>query len=292
MIRLEHLRFGYNGGDDVLLGFATGRQAAVASMQPMLRAPGVFDDRGRRAPLAFPQGVTEEGVMAVVPGGFDEHATQMGVAGFGDVSAGACDAAGVFRGDEAGKGHEAGRGGKPTRIAQFGGDGQGGEVVDPAEAPQARGAGAERFDREQVPQLEVDRLQPAEGFVDGADVGAMGLFEGGQRPALRLKPLAVALGPGLLSGGKAAAVPEARAGAGWEVAVDGCADDDDAVIIESSRELFRFRRGALTEATLRNCAREWKETCGDAQAGRSRACRVRSILDVQMSAALVPWGAV
>ena len=75
------------------------------------------------------------------------------------------------------------RGGKAARVAEFGGDGERGEIVDAAEAAQALDAGPQRLERQQVAQFGVDGLEPGDGFVDGADVGAVGLLERGERPA-------------------------------------------------------------------------------------------------------------
>jgi hypothetical protein len=65
-------------------------------------------------------------------------------------------------------------------------DGERGEIVDAAEAAQARDPGREGFERQQIAQFGIDRVQPGNGFVDGADVGPMRLLKRGQRPALRL----------------------------------------------------------------------------------------------------------
>ena len=126
--------------------------------------------------------------MAILPGGFDEHAAQMRIARFGDRAARLFGATGVFGGDESGEGHQTGRSGKAARVAEFGGDGERGEIVDAAEAAQPFDAGPQGLDGEQVAQFEVDGVQAGDGLVDGADVGAMGVFEGGQRPALGLQP--------------------------------------------------------------------------------------------------------
>lgn len=102
--------------------------------------------------------------MPVVPRGFDEHAPQMRIARFGDRAVDAFGTAGVLRGDQAGKRHEARRRGKASGVAEFGGNGERGEVVDPAEAAQAFDTRAQRLDREQIAQLEIDGLEARDGF--------------------------------------------------------------------------------------------------------------------------------
>jgi hypothetical protein len=91
----------------------------------------------------------------------------MRIARFGDRAAGLFGAAGTFGRDEAGTGHHARRGWKTARVTEFGSDGEGGEVIDAAEAAQAFAPGAKRFDGEEVTQF----------IVDGADVGTMRLLE-------------------------------------------------------------------------------------------------------------------
>ena len=44
----------------------------------------IDNNRGRRAALAESEGDPEERVMAVMPGGLDEDAPQMGIAGLGN----------------------------------------------------------------------------------------------------------------------------------------------------------------------------------------------------------------
>jgi hypothetical protein len=111
-------------------------------VQTVLRAPGLLDDGGRCPALALAQRVTEEGVMPVVPRGFDEDPAEMRVAGFGDAAARLFRATRIFGRDEAGEGHDARGGRKAAGVAQFRGDGQRGEIVDAAEAAEALDARA------------------------------------------------------------------------------------------------------------------------------------------------------
>src|SRR2546430_7082940 len=109
------------------------------------------------APRPLLKGPTEKRVMAIVPGGFDEDASDMGIASFRDRAAGLLRATGVLGRHESDEAHEARGGGKAARVAEFGGDGQRGEIVDTAEAAQAFDTGFGRIEREQVPQVRVDR---------------------------------------------------------------------------------------------------------------------------------------
>ena len=83
-----------------------------------------------------PQRGADERMVPIVPGGFDEHAPEMGVAGFGDRALRALGAAGVFGRDEADEGHGTRRSGKAAGVAELRGDGERGEIIDAAEAAQ------------------------------------------------------------------------------------------------------------------------------------------------------------
>jgi hypothetical protein len=190
----------------VLFGFAARGTAYVAAMQPMRRGPGLGDDRRRRTVLALAQRLADKGVVPIVPGGFDEHAADVGVAGFGDGALRAFGPARVLGRDQADKGHRAGRRRKPTRVAELGGNRQRREVVDAAEAAEALHARPARLEVEQGGEILFDRAQAGERFVDGAEVGAMGLLQRGDRPRLAAEPEMVPLRPGLLGRGEPSAV--------------------------------------------------------------------------------------
>jgi hypothetical protein len=88
--------------------------------------------------------------MAVVPRGFDQHAPDVGIAGFGNCAARLLRPAGMLRGHQADEGHEARGRGKATRVPQFGGDREGGEIVDAAETAEALDPGLQRLDRQEI----------------------------------------------------------------------------------------------------------------------------------------------
>ena len=131
-----------DGGDDELFGFPADGEAPIAAVQPPLCVPRDVDRGGWGAALPPLQRGPQKRMMAILPGGFDEHTSEMRVASFGDRAARPFGAAGMLGRDEASKGHQARRGREPARVAEFGGNGQGGEIVDAAEAAQALDAGA------------------------------------------------------------------------------------------------------------------------------------------------------
>jgi hypothetical protein len=124
--------------------------------------------------------------MPVLPRRFDQDAAEMRVAGFGDRPPRLFGAARVFGGHEAGKGHDPWRRGEAAGVAEFGSDGEGGEIVDAAEAAEPLDPRSQGLEGEEITQFGIDRLQPAEGFIDRTDVGSMGLLKRGQGPALGL----------------------------------------------------------------------------------------------------------
>ena len=129
----------------MLFGFPAGGEALVAAMEPVLCGPGLGNDDGRCAALTLPEGIADEGMVAVMPGGFDEHAPQVGVAGFGDGAASLFVAAGMLRGDEPDEGHRAWGRGEAPWVAEFGSDGKGGQIVDAAKAAEANDARPQRL---------------------------------------------------------------------------------------------------------------------------------------------------
>jgi hypothetical protein len=96
--------------------------------------------------LGFPR-AAEKRMVAVLPGGFDEDPPEMGVAGFGNGASGLFRPAGLFGGDQTGQRHDARCRRETAGIAQFGGNGQGGEIIDAAETPQPFDARAQRLER-------------------------------------------------------------------------------------------------------------------------------------------------
>jgi hypothetical protein len=179
----------------VLFRFPAGCQPPVAAVKPLLGAPRVRNNVRGRPALATVQRLPHEGVMPVVPGGFDENAPQMRVAGLGYRPAGLGRPTGVLRWYQSDKGHQAGGGRKARRVAQFGGDRQGREIVDASKAAETAGPGPQRLEVEQGPQVLLDGAQPRHDFIDGPQLRLMGLRERGEGPRLRPYPDVVPLGP-------------------------------------------------------------------------------------------------
>src|SRR4029079_9237959 len=105
-------------GDDMLFRFATGGESLIAAIETLLRAPGGDPGRFRSLALASAQLFADEGVVPIVPRGFDEDAAHMSIARLGDRPRGAPRSARVLGGNQADVGHQAPRGGEPPRVPQ------------------------------------------------------------------------------------------------------------------------------------------------------------------------------
>ena len=80
----ERTEFANDGDDDFLLTFATRFEGDVASVKPVLHAPGERFDVFGLAFLAFAERATNLGCFAIVLSAFDKHPSGMTVATFGD----------------------------------------------------------------------------------------------------------------------------------------------------------------------------------------------------------------
>lgn len=157
----------------MLFRFAAGGESLVPTIETLLRAPR-RDQRGRRrARLSSTQLFPDEGMVAIVPGGFDEHATDVRVAGLGDRATRPVRPARVLGREETDIRHQAAGRRKPARVAQFSGNRQCREIVHPTEAAQALHPTAQWFECHQLLQLSFDRTQASHGFVDRAQIGFM-----------------------------------------------------------------------------------------------------------------------
>ena len=116
--------------------------------------------------------------------------------------------AGVLGRHEPDKRHQSRRRREASWVAKFGGNRQRGQIVDATKTSQPLDARLQRLEREQRAQILLDRAEPSDRLVHGAQIRAMGLIEGGHRPRLGSQPRLVALRPRFLGAREAAAVPE------------------------------------------------------------------------------------
>ena len=74
---------------------------------------------------------------------------------------------------------------KARGVPELHRDGEGGDIIDPAEAAEPSHARRQRLDRECGLQVRVDRMEPRDDVVNRAAIGRERLLERGQRPVLR-----------------------------------------------------------------------------------------------------------
>ncbi len=74
-------------GHDMLVGFAATGEMTIAMMEALLRVPRLGTGRRRGACLAKAERAADERMVAIVPRGFDEHASEMGIAGLRNAAA-------------------------------------------------------------------------------------------------------------------------------------------------------------------------------------------------------------
>ena len=110
----------------------------------------------------------------------------------------------------------------------------------------------------------VSTVEAGDGFVDGADVGAVGLLERSERPSLRLQPGGVTFGPRLFGEREAAAVPEEE----FREAVSG-AQQIDGDVFATTEQIARgfFLLGRNVDGGERTRAVEDGELGGIAAIG-------------------------
>ena len=181
-------------------------------MEALLRRPGARNDVRGGTALARPEGGADERMMAIVPRRFDEHPTQMGVARFGDAALRA------FRRRSSAPTAPGRRRPCARRRGKATGSPSSAAMVNAVRSSMPRkqrsrcDAGCSGASVEQGAQVLFDSRESGDGFIDRAQIGPMRLIEGRERPRLRPQPGVVALGPGLLGRGEAAAVAEQEFG--------------------------------------------------------------------------------
>ena len=133
----ESEQFATHGRHDVLTGLAPRREAAVAVVQTVLGLPGNGFDGFTEMALAMTESGPAAGTMLIGPGGLNEHAPQVRVAGLRDVPAPDAWPAGMLAGDDAAITHELTGVIEARRRPDFRHDGGGRDPGDTAQSLQA-----------------------------------------------------------------------------------------------------------------------------------------------------------
>src|SRR5438309_1978782 len=113
---------------------AVAEEMPVAAMQALLRPPRVADDRVGLALAAVRQRAADGGSVPIVPGGLDQDAPGVTVAGFGQRSAALRLARGVLARHAPEVGHEFARPAEALEVHDLGQQDDRRQRVDPAEA--------------------------------------------------------------------------------------------------------------------------------------------------------------
>src|SRR5712691_2275216 len=115
---------------------AVADEMTIAPVQSLLRTPRLSDD-GRRLPVApGGQRVAHRGPMPIGPGGLDEDAPGVRVAGFGQGAPALGLARGILTRDQPQVGHQFPWAVEALEVHDLGEQDHGRQGVDPAEAPQ------------------------------------------------------------------------------------------------------------------------------------------------------------
>src|SRR5262249_46816151 len=109
-------QFTGDGNDRDRGALAVAHEMSVASMQPLLRVPGLGHDVTGLALDPPGDGATEAGTVPIVPGRFDEDAAYMGVPSFGDPAVALGVARGVLTRHQAHVGHQLAGGAEALEI--------------------------------------------------------------------------------------------------------------------------------------------------------------------------------
>src|SRR5882762_552066 len=131
-----------DGGYDLGLVFPLAEQLSIAAMQSMLGFPGNLFHLRAEVGLSFQKIASQPRSELIGPGGFDHDASQMSVARLGDPGLDPAGAARVFAGNQAAVTHELSGAGEARQFADFGDDGDGTDLGDPAKRLQGLDHGA------------------------------------------------------------------------------------------------------------------------------------------------------
>ena len=143
------------------------RERGEPPAEPLLRVVGQCD-HPRGLPLAPPpQRQPDGGAVAIVPGGFDQDAAEVRIAGLGDPAVPDVLPAARFTGDHPEEGHQLTRAGKPPEVMELSDDDQRRERVHAPETPQPPDGRAIRLLPGDLGDVGVELADPRLELCDG-----------------------------------------------------------------------------------------------------------------------------
>ena len=195
--------------DDGFLGrFSSEGETHEASVQPIMGAIGESDHTGGLSLAPASEREADRGSMAVMPGGLDEEASRVGVAGSGDGAAVLRVAARVFAGDEAEEGHEGAGSREAAEVVELGDEAHRGDGVDAAEAAEPSNRLAVGFLGTAGGELFVEMTEPFFELIEGDEIAVEGGLARGIVKVERVEPGEVACAPRALGSGEEAVAAE------------------------------------------------------------------------------------
>ncbi len=183
-------------GDHMRHRFASSQEPPIARMQAMLGLPGNLDDMRGLATLSGAQRIGAFGWEAIRPGGFQQDASEMGVAGFGDRAAVDAAAARVLAGHGAAVAHELPRMREARQRTELTYDGRGGHLAHAAQTLQRTHdrLHRRRRGRDRAIQCRLESLKSRPGVVHFVDVISERRLLRRRTEGHGIEPAAMALG--------------------------------------------------------------------------------------------------
>jgi hypothetical protein len=167
-------------------------QPAITAKQPILRGPRAGDVRRCGVLLTRAQLAADMGVVPVVPGRFDQDTPQMPIPGFRNPAAAVVRPTRVLRRHQADESHKLAGRRKAMRVAEFGGNGQGREIGDAAEAAEPPDAVRKRRFVHIHAQVGLKDLDAGLGLIYRPQIGGIRLLQCERRKPEPPQPLRVA----------------------------------------------------------------------------------------------------
>jgi hypothetical protein len=182
--------------DRHLPGVLAGGQATEPATQPQLRLPRPGHDLGWQASLAAAQLQGGRGPVLVGPGRLDQLGAQMAVAGLGDATPVAAQAAGILAWDQAAEAHELRGAGQPAPVTDLASQSECAQVGHASVGGQAGHGVGEWWLVIPGGQVGLDGVQGGVAGRQGRPVVGVGRRQGRVVKALGQQPPLVGKGPG------------------------------------------------------------------------------------------------
>ena len=153
-----------SGRDNGKLGWLLSVDAVEELEETVLSLPGMSDDVGRLAQLAYLELSGDGRPVSIFPGSLNEDVATATVAGLGDGALASAISGGILGGDKSEESHELGGALKAPPVSDLGDEGHGGQRADATETGESLDEGAVQGGEGDLFDLFVE-VVPAAGFV-------------------------------------------------------------------------------------------------------------------------------